>query len=267
MTRVAVVGAVGRMGRMLVEAVATDEQCRLGAAIVKPGNNLLGVDAGDLVGVGPLSVALTDNLAAVVSNFDVLIDFTTPELTMQNVELCRQHGKGIVIGTTGLSNDQKTELTKAAKDTAIVFAPNMSIGVNLVFKLLEMAAKVLGDDADIEVIDVHHRHKVDSPSGTALKMGELVADTLGRDLQKCAVYGREGYTGPRKREAIGFATVRAGDVIGDHTVLFACEGERVEVTHKASSRVIYARGSLRAVRFVSDKQSGLFDMQDVLGLR
>lgn len=267
MTRVAVVGAVGRMGRMLVEAVATDEQCRLGAAIVKPGDNLLGVDAGDLVGVGPLSVALTDNLAAVVSNFDVLIDFTTPELTMQNVELCRQHGKGIVIGTTGLSNDQKTELTKAAKDTAIVFAPNMSIGVNLVFKLLEMAAKVLGDDADIEVIDVHHRHKVDSPSGTALKMGELVADTLGRDLQKCAVYGREGYTGPRKREAIGFATVRAGDVIGDHTVLFACEGERVEVTHKASSRVIYARGSLRAVRFVSDKQSGLFDMQDVLGLR
>ena len=186
---------------------------------------------------------------------------------MQNVELCRQHGKGIVIGTTGLSNDQKTELTKAAKDTAIVFAPNMSIGVNLVFKLLEMATEVLGDDADVEVIDVHHRHKVDSPSGTALKMGELVADTLGRDLQKCAVYGREGYTGPRKREAIGFATVRAGDVIGDHTVLFACEGERVEVTHKASSRVIYARGSLRAVRFVSDKQSGLFDMQDVLGLR
>lgn len=267
MTRVAVVGAVGRMGRMLVEAVATDEQCRLGAAIVKPGDSLLGVDAGDLVGVGPLSVALTDNLAAVVSNFDVLIDFTTPELTMQNVELCRQHGKGIVIGTTGLSNDQKTELTKAAKDTAIVFAPNMSIGVNLVFKLLEMATEVLGDDADVEVIDVHHRHKVDSPSGTALKMGELVADTLGRDLQKCAVYGREGYTGPRKREAIGFATVRAGDVIGDHTVLFACEGERVEVTHKASSRVIYARGSLRAVRFVSDKQSGLFDMQDVLGLR
>ena len=267
MTRVAVVGAAGRMGRMLVEAVAADEQYRLGAAIIRPGDSLLGVDAGDLVGVGSLSVALTDNLTTVVNDFDVLIDFTTPELTMQNVELCRRHEKGIVIGTTGLSNSQKTELTKAAKDTAIVFAPNMSIGVNLVFKLLEMAAKALGDDADIEVIEVHHRHKVDSPSGTSLKMGEVVADTLGRDLQKCAVYGREGYTGPRERETIGFATVRAGDVVGDHTVLFACEGERVEVTHKAGSRVIYARGSLRAVRFISDKQSGLFDMQDVLGLK
>ncbi|WP_083232618.1 4-hydroxy-tetrahydrodipicolinate reductase [Endozoicomonas atrinae] len=267
MTRVAVVGAAGRMGRMLVEAVAADEHCQLGAAIIKPGDSLQGVDAGDLVGVGTLNVSLTGDLALAINDFDVLIDFTTPELTMQNVELCRQHGKGVVIGTTGLSNDQKAELAKVAEDTAIVFAPNMSIGVNLVFKLLEMAAKVLGDDADIEVIEAHHRHKVDSPSGTALKMGEVVADTLGRDLQKCAVYGREGYTGPRDRETIGFATVRAGDVIGDHTVLFACEGERVEVTHKASSRVIYARGSLRAVRFISDKRTGLFDMQDVLGLK
>ncbi len=267
MTRVAVVGAAGRMGRMLVEAVAGDEPCRLGAAIIKPGENLLGIDVGDLVGIGSLGVALTDDLAAAINDFDVLIDFTTPELTMKNVELCRQNGKGIVIGTTGLSGDQKESLTRAADDIAIVFAPNMSIGVNLVFKLLEMAAKVLGDDADVEVIEAHHRHKVDSPSGTALKMGEVVADTLGRDLQACAVYGRGGYTGPRDRETIGFATVRAGDVIGDHTVLFACEGERVEVTHKASSRVIYARGSLRAVRFISDKRSGLYDMQDVLGLK
>ncbi|MGI2028500.1 4-hydroxy-tetrahydrodipicolinate reductase [Endozoicomonas acroporae] len=267
MTRVAIAGAAGRMGRMLVEAVAADQQCRLGAAIIKPGDSLLGVDAGDLAGVGSLGVPLTDSLEAVVNDFDVLIDFTTPDLTMQNVAQCQQYGKGIVIGTTGLSNGQKAELAKAAEDTAIVFAPNMSIGVNLVFKLLEMAARVLGDDADIEVIEAHHRHKVDSPSGTALKMGEVVADTLGRDLQKCAVYGREGYTGPRDRETIGFATVRAGDVIGDHTVLFACEGERVEVTHKASSRVIYARGALRAVRFMSDKKSGLFDMQDVLGLK
>ncbi|WP_095210081.1 4-hydroxy-tetrahydrodipicolinate reductase [Endozoicomonas ascidiicola] len=267
MTRVAIVGAAGRMGRMLIEAVASDDQCALGAAIVKLGDNLLGVDAGDLVGVETQRVKLTDDLAAVVNDFDVLIDFTSPELTMKHVELCRQHGKGVVIGTTGLSADQKNTLAKAAEETAIVFAPNMSIGVNLVFKLLEMAAKVLGDDADVEVIEAHHRHKVDSPSGTALKMGEVVADTLGRDLEKCAVYGREGYTGPRDRETIGFATVRAGDVIGDHTVLFACEGERVEITHKASGREIYARGSVRAVKFLADKQSGLFDMQDVLGLK
>ncbi|MFK0571229.1 4-hydroxy-tetrahydrodipicolinate reductase [Endozoicomonas sp.] len=267
MIRVAIVGAAGRMGRMLVEAVADDKQCQMGTAIIKPGDSLLGVDAGDLVGVGSLGVPLTDDLAAAINDFDVLVDFTSPELTMENVELCRQHGKGIVIGTTGLSSSQKESLAKASEDTAVVFAPNMSIGVNLVFKLLEMAAKVLGDDADIEVIEAHHRHKVDSPSGTALKMGEVVADTLGRDLEKCAVYGREGYTGPRDRETIGFATVRAGDVIGDHTVLFASEGERVEITHKASSRVIYARGSLRAVRFLSDKRSGLYDMQDVLGIK
>lgn len=267
MTRVAVVGAAGRMGRMLVEAVATDEGCQLGAATVKPGSSLLGVDAGELVGVGSLGVPLTDDLAAVVDRFDVLIDFTSPDLTMKNVELCREHGKGLVIGTTGLPSEQKARLAEAAEETAIVFAPNMSIGVNLVFKLLETAARILDQDADIEVIEAHHRHKVDSPSGTALKMGEVVADTLGRDLEKCAVYGREGHTGPRDRETIGFATIRAGDVIGDHTVLFACEGERVEITHKASSRVIYARGSIRAVRFLAGKSSGLYDMQDVLGLK
>ncbi len=266
-TRVAIVGAAGRMGRMLIEAVAADEQCTLGAAIIKPGESLLGVDAGDLVGVGPLTVPLSDDLSAAIDAFDVLIDFTAPQSTMAHVELCRQHGKGVVIGTTGLDAEQKATLAKAAQDTAIVFAPNMSIGVNLVFKLLEMAARVLGDDADIEVIEAHHRHKVDSPSGTALKMGEAIADTLGRDLKQCAVYGREGYTGPRERETIGFATVRAGDVIGDHTVLFASEGERVEITHKASSRGIYARGSLRAVKFIATKSRGLFDMQDVLGLK
>ncbi|MGB0360529.1 MAG: 4-hydroxy-tetrahydrodipicolinate reductase, partial [Endozoicomonas sp.] len=260
MTRVAIVGAAGRMGKMLVEAVANDDQCSLGAAIIKPGNRLLGIDAGDLVGAGHQGIALTDDLAATVNDFDVLIDFTSPELTMKHVELCRQYGKGIVIGTTGLDNAQKATLAKAAEDTAIVFAPNMSIGVNLVFKLLKMAANVLGEDADIEVIEAHHRHKVDSPSGTALKMGEVIADTLDRDLEKCAVYGREGHAGPRDRETIGFATVRAGDVIGDHTVLFACEGERVEITHKASSRVIYARGSVRAVKFLIDKKAGLFDM-------
>ncbi len=267
MTRIAVVGAAGRMGRMLVEAIAGDDRCSLGAAIERSGSTLLGVDAGELVGVEAQGVMLSDDLAAVVDNFDTVINFTTPELTMANVELCLKNGKSIVIGTTGLSEDQKAELEKAAETISVVFAPNMSIGVNLVFKLLETAARIMDQDADIEVIEAHHRHKVDSPSGTALKMGEVVADTLGRDLEKCAVYGREGYTGPRDRETIGFATVRAGDVIGDHTVLFASEGERVEITHKASSRVIYARGALRAVRFLADKQSGLFDMQDVLGLK
>ena len=255
------------MGRMLLEAIAADEQCQLGAAVIQQGESLLGVDAGELVGVGSLGVPLTDDLAKVVDDFDVLIDFTTPQATMAHVELCRVHGKGIVIGTTGLSQAQKDTLAQAAQETTVVFAPNMSIGVNLVFRLLEVAARVLGDDADIEIIEAHHRHKVDSPSGTALKMGEVVADTLGRDLQTCALSGREGHIGPRERETIGFATLRGGDVIGDHTVLFACEGERVEVTHKASSRVIYARGSLRAVHFIAGKRAGLFDMQDILGLK
>lgn len=266
MTRIAVVGAAGRMGRMFIEAIAADARCQLAAAIERPGSSLLGVDAGELVGVGKLDVALSSDLAAVVDQFDTVINFTNPELTMSNVELCRQHDKGIVIGTTGLSDEQKQAMAEAAEDIPVVFASNMSVGVNLVFKLLETAAKILDQDADIEIIEAHHRNKVDAPSGTALSMGEIVADAVGRDLQQCAVYGREGVTGVRDHEAIGFATVRAGDVIGDHTVLFACEGERVEITHKASSRVIYARGALRAVRFLSDKKSGLFDMQDVLGL-
>ena len=267
MTRIAVVGAAGRMGRMLIEAVANDERCELGAAIERPGSSLLGVDAGELVGVGVLGVPLSDNLEAVVDNFDAVINFTNPDLTMVNVELCRKYGKSIIIGTTGLSDQQKADMAKAAEETSIVFASNMSVGVNLVFKLLETAARIMDSDADIEIIEAHHRNKVDSPSGTALSMGEIVADTLGRDLKECAVYGREGVTGVRDRETIGFATVRAGDVIGDHTVLFATEGERVEITHKASSRVIYARGALRAVRFLVDKKSGLFDMQQVLGLK
>lgn len=267
MTRIAVVGAAGRMGRMFVEAIAADDHCQLAAAIERPGSSLLGVDAGELVGVGTLGVALTDSLAAVADQFDTVINFTNPELTMENVELCRQHGKGIVIGTTGLSNQQKQDMEKAAQKVPVVFASNMSVGVNLVFKLLETAARIIDQDGDIEIIEAHHRNKVDAPSGTALSMGEIVAEATGRDLKKCAVYGREGVTGVRDRETIGFATVRAGDVIGDHTVLFACEGERVEITHKASSRIIYARGALRAVRFLADKKAGLFDMQDVLGLK
>ncbi len=267
MTRIAVVGAAGRMGRMLIEAVAGDEGCQLGAAIARSGSSLLGVDAGELVGVNRLDVALTDDLSACVDKFDAVIDFTNPELTMANVELCRRHDKSIIIGTTGLSDQQKADMAKAAEEIPIVFASNMSVGVNLVFKLLETAARIMDADADIEIIEAHHRNKVDSPSGTALRMGEVVADTVGRDLKQCAIYGREGVTGVRDHETIGFATVRAGDVIGDHTVLFAAEGERVEITHKASSRVIYARGALRAVRYLADKTNGLYDMQEVLGLK
>lgn len=267
MSRIAVVGAAGRMGRMFVEAIASDDRVTLGAAIERPDSSLLGVDAGELAGVGSQGVALTGSLEERVQDFDVVINFTTPEFTMNNVELCRKYNKSIVIGTTGLSDDQKTQMEDASKEIPIVFASNMSVGVNLVFKLLETAARIMDEDADIEIIEAHHRNKIDAPSGTALTMGEIVADAVGRDLKECAIYGREGVTGVRDRDTIGFSTIRAGDVIGDHTVLFASEGERVEITHKASNRVIYARGALRAVRWLSEKPAGLYSMQDVLGLK
>ncbi|MGB2131348.1 MAG: 4-hydroxy-tetrahydrodipicolinate reductase [Marinobacterium sp.] len=268
MTRVAVTGAAGRMGKTIIEALQQSDAVTFSAAIVEPGSSLIGADAGELAGVGKLGVALADSLAAVVDDFDLLIDFTAPEVTMQNVAFCAEHGKKVVIGTTGLSEGQKEELQQAAEKTAIVFAPNMSVGVNLCFKLLEIAAKALGEDSgyDIEVIEAHHRHKVDAPSGTALRMGEVVADALGRDLKECAVYGREGITGARPERQIGFETIRAGDVVGDHTVLFATEGERIEITHKASSRMTFAKGAVRAAGWLEDKPVGLFDMQDVLGL-
>ncbi|PSL12673.1 dihydrodipicolinate reductase [Marinobacterium halophilum] len=268
MIRVAVTGAAGRMGKTLIEALQQASDVRFSAAIVEPDSSLIGADAGELAGVGKLGVALVGSLAAAVDDFDLLIDFTAPEVTMQNVAFCAAHGKKVVIGTTGLNDGQKDELKQAANTTAIVFAPNMSVGVNLCFKLLEIAAKALGDDSgyDIEVIEAHHRHKVDAPSGTALRMGEVVADALGRDLKECAVYGREGITGARPAKQIGFETIRAGDVVGDHTVLFATEGERIEITHKASSRMTFAKGAVRAAGWLQDKQTGLFDMQDVLSL-
>jgi len=206
-------------------------------------------------------------LETVVSQFDVLIDFSTPAATMRHVALCQQHRKKIVIGTTGLSAQEKVQIAASAGDIAVVLAPNMSVGVNLCFKLLDLAARVLGDEVDIEVIEAHHRHKVDAPSGTALRMGEVVAEALGRDLQQCAVYGREGHTGVRDRRTIGFETIRAGDIVGDHTVLFAAAGERVEITHKASSRMTFASGAVRAAHWLADRPTGLFDMQDVLGLK
>lgn len=269
MTRVAITGAAGRMGKTLIEAVDAAEGVTLGAAVVLPDSSLIGADAGELAGIGKNQVAISGSLEAVLDDFDVLIDFTSPESTLANLKVCQAAGKSMVIGTTGLSDDQKAVLAAGAESISVVFAPNMSVGVNLCFKLLEVAAKALGDDGgyDIEVIEAHHRHKVDAPSGTALRMGEVVADALGRDLKTCAVYGREGQTGARPEKEIGFETIRAGDVVGDHTVLFATEGERIEITHKASSRMTFAKGAVRAAGWLSDRETGLYDMQDVLSLR
>jgi 4-hydroxy-tetrahydrodipicolinate reductase len=226
----------------------------------------LGVDAGEMAGVGMLDVSVSEALTD-TDDFDVLIDFTRPEATLAHLEICRASGRRIVIGTTGFSDEQRSHIEAAGKEIGIVIAPNMGVGVNLCFKLLDIAAKVLGDEVDIEVIEAHHRHKVDAPSGTALRMGEIVATALGRDLKDCAVYGREGHTGPRERKTIGFETIRAGDIVGEHTVMFAADGERVEITHKASSRLTFANGALRAAGWLMSKGKGVFDMQDVLGLR
>jgi len=265
MTRIAIPGAAGRMGRNLIDACQRAGGLSLGAAIERPGHDLIGSDAGVVAGVGELGVSLGDNPEAVIDDFDVLIDFTAPAVTLANLELCRRHGKSMVIGTTGFSDEQKQQISDAAKQISIVFAPNMSVGVNLCFKLLDVAARALGDDVDIEIIEAHHRHKVDAPSGTALRMGEVVADALGRNLKDCAVYGREGITGARERNTIGFETIRAGDIVGEHTVMFAAEGERVEITHKASSRMTFASGAIRAAGWVVGQPNGLYDMPDVLG--
>ena len=266
MLRIAITGAAGRMGKTLIEACQQTENCGLSAAIERPGISLIGADAGELAGVGSLKVKLVDDIASVVDDFDTLIDFTSIESTLHNLQICKEYKKHIIIGTTGFSDEQKLLIQQAAEETAVVFAPNMSVGVNLCLKLLEMAASVLNEDYDIEIIETHHRHKVDAPSGTALRMGEVVADTLGRDLKECAVYGREGHTGARDPKTIGFETIRAGDVVGDHTVMFATEGERVEITHKASSRMTFAKGAMRAAQWLQNKEKGLYDMQDVLGL-
>jgi len=267
MTRIAITGAAGRMGRSLIEACHQTTGLELTVALEHPDSSLLGSDAGDLAGIGKLGIQVGADLAAVTGDFDVLIDFTRPEPTLVNLEICRQAGCRMVIGTTGFSDEQKAQIKAASQDMGMVFAPNMSVGVNVCLKLLELAARVLGDEFDVEVIEAHHRHKVDAPSGTALRMGEVVADALGRDLKTCAVYGREGHTGERDSKTIGFETIRAGDVVGDHTVLFAGTGERIEITHKASSRMTFANGAVRAAGWLMDQDKGLFDMQDVLGLR
>ena len=264
--RYAVAGSAGRMGRTLIEAIAADPTACLVAALEQSGNPLIGKDAGELIGA-PCGVKITDDIDAALSGADCLIDFTRPEGALIHLAACRQHQLGMVIGTTGFDTVGKAAITAAAAQIPIVFAPNMAVGVNVVFKLLDVAARILNDGYDVEVIEAHHHHKVDAPSGTALRMGEVVANALGRDLSECAVYGRNGHTGARPATQIGFSTVRGGDIVGDHTVLFAGIGERIEITHKSGSRMPYAQGALRAGRFMQGKSSGLFDMQDVLGLR
>ena len=265
-TRIGIVGASGRMGRMLIEATLKDAQLELGAVFDQPGSPILGRTAGELVGMA-CDVVVTDDLVAGLKNIDCLIDFTRPQGTLAHLDLCRKAGVGIVVGTTGIEAEGKAAIAAAAADIPVVFAPNMAVGVNLVFQLLDTAARILNQGYDIEIVEAHHRMKIDAPSGTALRMGEVVAKALDRDLQECAVYGREGVTGERDPSTIGFATVRGGDIVGDHTVMFCGLGERVEITHKASSRMPYALGSLRAARFIAGRKNGLFDMQDVLGLR
>ncbi|KAA0010884.1 4-hydroxy-tetrahydrodipicolinate reductase [Billgrantia pellis] len=267
MTRIAIVGVAGRMGRTLVNAVQQDAGVTLAGGIVEPGSSLAGADIGELAGLGKLGVAAVDSLDAIVDDFDVLIDFTAPQVTLANLAFCATHGKRMVIGTTGLSDDELAELDGYRDRLPFVFAPNMSVGVNLTLTLLQTAARALGDEGyDIEVIEAHHRHKVDSPSGTALKMGEVVAEALGRTLKEHGVFERAGQCGPRDPKEIGFATVRAGDIVGEHTVMFATEGERIEITHKASSRMTFAKGAVRAARWVADQSNGRYGMQDVLGL-
>ncbi|WP_427838774.1 4-hydroxy-tetrahydrodipicolinate reductase [Actinobacillus pleuropneumoniae] len=263
--KIGIVGAGGRMGRNLITAVQNAEGVELGAAFEREGSSLVGADAGEVAGIGATGVKISDDLSQ-NTNFDVLIDFTRPEGTLEHIKFCVANGKKMVIGTTGFDDAGKQAIQTAAEQISIVFASNYSVGVNLVFKLLEKAAKVMGDYCDIEVIEAHHRHKVDAPSGTALSMGEHIAKTLGRDLKTHGVFAREGITGERKRDEVGFATIRAGDVVGEHSVWFADEGERVEIAHKASSRMTFANGAVRAAKWLNTKQNGLFDMTDVLDL-
>jgi 4-hydroxy-tetrahydrodipicolinate reductase len=266
MLRIAVAGVSGRMGKIIVEAISKTDGVEVGAATVRPNSPALGQEVGGMCGLPVIDVCAVDNLDEALGDFDVLIDFTSPAATIEHIATCIGAGKKMVIGTTGFTDDQKQTIAEASKKIPIVFAPNMSIGVNLCLKLLEQAAKVIGEDSDVEIIEAHHRHKKDAPSGTALKMGEVIAQALGRDLDEVAVYGREGQTGARDGKTIGFESIRAGDIVGDHTVMFAGDGERIEITHKSNSRMTYAAGSVKAAQWLQDKKKGLYDMQDVLGL-
>ena len=264
-TKVVIAGTSGRMGHALLEGVLADANLQLHAALDRADSPQIGQDAGAHLGKNT-GVKITSDIVAALKNADVLVDFTRPEASLAYLEACKQVGVKHVIGTTGFTVEQKAKIAAAAKEIAVVFAPNMSVGVTLLLDLVEQAAKVLNDGYDIEVVEMHHRYKVDAPSGTALRLGEAAAQGLGQDLNDCAIYAREGVTGEREAGKIGFATLRGGDVVGDHTVVFAGIGERVEITHKASSRATFALGALRAARFLQSKSTGLFDMRDVLNL-
>ena len=264
--KIAIVGACGRMGRMLIEATLKDSEAVLVAAIDREGTPGIGRDAGEAIGMHA-GVLVTSDVEAGIAAADCLIDFTRPEGTLHHLAICRRHGVAAVIGTTGFDDAGKQAIADAAKQIPVVFAPNMSVGVNVVFKLLDMATRIMNEGYDIEVFEAHHKRKVDAPSGTALRMGEVIAQAQGRTLKDCAVYAREGVTGERQEGTIGFSVVRGGDIVGDHTVMYCGDGERVEITHKSASRMPYALGSLRAARFLAGRKNGLFDMQDVLNLR
>jgi 4-hydroxy-tetrahydrodipicolinate reductase len=265
--RVGVCGAAGSMGRVILEVCKETDGVEIGAAIEHTESPHIGIDAGELAGIGKLGIKITDNILSIVNKVDVMIDFTLATSVIQNIDKCISSNCKMVIGTTGLNDKDQAKLKSAANEIAIVFAPNMSIGVNLCFKLLETASNIIGEDADVEIIEAHHRDKKDAPSGTAIRMGEIVAEMTDRNLKDCAVYGREGITDSRDKNSIGFETIRAGDIVGDHTVIFATAGERVEITHKATSRKTFASGAVRAAKWLADKEKGLFDMQDVLNLK
>jgi len=267
MTNIAITGAVGRMGTTLIKTVSETGGVNLTAAIERAGITNIGADAGEAAGVGSSGIRIVDDLDSVIDQFDILVDFTVADATEKNLETCARAGRAMVIGTTGLSKIQSLRLDEISRTIPIVYAPNYSVGVNATFKLLEIAAGIFGDDVDIEIIEAHHRHKVDAPSGTALKMGEIIAAALKRDLNQVASYGREGNTGERARETIGFHSIRAGDIIGEHTVMFTGIGERLEITHRALSRSNFAQGAIRSAIWLADQAPGLFDLQDVLGLR
>lgn len=267
MTRIAIHGVAGRMGQTLIEACRQVPGALLTAALEHPGHEMVGKGIDSLTGTEVSRVFVTDDLMAATQHFDVLVDFTRPEPSLSALAACRSAGRAMVIGTTGFDAAQKEMIAAAAREIPVVLSPNMSVGVNLCFRLLELAARVLGDDVDVEILEAHHRLKVDAPSGTALRMGEVVAEALGRNLKQCAVYGREGNTGMRERTTIGFSTIRAGDIVGEHTVLFAGAGERIEISHRASSRMTFAAGAIRAALWVVEKLPGLYDMEDVLALR
>jgi 4-hydroxy-tetrahydrodipicolinate reductase len=264
--KVAIAGSTGRMGRVLIETVLNAPDTELVAALEQTGNPHIGKDAGEFAGQS-CGVRVSDDADSAAAGCDVLIDFTRPEGTLAHLAACRKHGARMVIGTTGFADAEKAMIVEAARDIAIAMAPNFSVGVNVTFRLLDLAARVLAQDYDFEVLELHHRHKVDAPSGTALRMGEIIAAASGRDLKTAAIYGREGITGERKSETIGFSALRGGDVVGDHTVMFLGTGERIEITHRAASRATYAQGALRAARFIGDRKNGLYDMQDVLGIK